>query len=119
MRSIRNKRQYFLADNSTSAYSAITVKRTTQYSADIELFDKEHGFFISFVKCNGTHTYTDEYRAITREKSLIKENFPNGNTRVWISDLIPNGNYNCVVVLKDTANRKRLSSVTFSTKYGG
>ena len=99
--------------------SAITVRDTTQYSADIELVDKQHHRSISFARCNGTQTYADEYRAVIEEKSQIKEDFPNGNSRVWISNLIPNCNYICVVVQKDSANYKTLSLVTFSTKYGG
>lgn len=97
--------------------SAISVRETTRYSAEIELVDKEHHLFISFVKCNGTQTYTTEYRTVQTEKSQVKENFPDGNSRAWISSLIPNCNYTCVVVQKNSADHKSLSLVTFSTKY--
>ena len=100
--------------------SAIQVRETTQYSADIELVDKILNLFISFVKCNGTQTYMTENKiVIDREKSQVKESFPDGNDRVWISNLIPNCNYTCVVVQKNDMDRKGLSFVTFSTKYAG
>ena len=99
--------------------SAITVRETTQYSADIELVDKQHHRSISYAKCNCTQTYINEYRAVITEKSQVKEHFPNGNSRVWISNLIPNCNYTCIVVQKDSANYRTLSLVTFSTRYAG
>ena len=100
--------------------SAIQVRETTQYSADIELVDKILNLFISFVKCNGTQTYMTENKIVVdREKSQVKESFPDGNDRVWISNLIPNCNYTCVVVQKNDMDHKGLSFVTFSTKYAG
>lgn len=100
--------------------STIQVRETTEYSVDIELVDKAHNLFVSFVKCNGTQTYTTENRVVVdREKSLVKESFPDGNDRVWISNLIPNCNYKCVVVQKNYMDHRGLSLVKFSTKYAG
>lgn len=110
--------EYFVNILATDV-SAITVRETTQYSADIELVDKQLNRFIIFAKCNGTQTYTNEYRAVITEKSHVKEHFPDGNSRVWISNLIPYSNYTCIVVQKNSADQKTLSLVTFSTKYGG
>ena len=113
VRSVRIFCEYILAA------SAIAVRETTQYSADIELVDKRHHRSISYAKCNCTLAFTDEYRAVIREKSQVQEHFPDGNSRVWISNLIPNCNYTCIVVQKDSADYRTLSLVTFSTKYAG
>ena len=57
------------------------------------------------------------YRVVEREKSQVQEEFPIGNTKVWINGLIPNCNYSCVLVQKNNVNHKILSLVKFSTKY--
>ena len=117
VRSIRIFCEYFYI---AFDVSTIQVRETTEYSVDIELVDKAHNLFVSFVKCNGTQTYTTENRVVVdREKSLVKESFPDGNDRVWISNLIPNCNYKCVVVQKNYMDHRGLSLVKFSTKYAG
>ena len=103
----------------TDATYAITVRETTKYSADIELVDIQHNYYISYAKCNGTLTYTNEYKVSITEDSQVKEHFPDRNSRVWVSNLIPNTNYTCVIVQRNNNNHKALSLVTFSTKYGG
>ena len=97
--------------------AGIVVSETTRYSAEIELSHVQNAYYIAYTKCNCTLTYETPYKTFTTEKSQVREEYPHGLSRVWISNLTPNCNYSCVVVQKDDSDTRHLSYTTFTTKY--
>ncbi|XP_065882922.1 uncharacterized protein [Dysidea avara] len=101
----------------SAAAAGIIVRETTRYSAEIELSRIRNPYYIVYTKCNCTLTYETPYKTSTTDKSQVREEYPHGLSRVWISNLMPNCNYSCVVVQKDESGTRHLSHTTFTTKY--
>lgn len=99
-------------------YSAgIVARETTRYSAEIELVHSRKAYYVAYTKCNCTQTYETPYKTYVTDKTQAREEYPNGLSRVWISNLKPNCNYSCIVVQNDDSGNKLLSHTTFTTKY--